>query len=604
MQDYVTNRINAHLTRRLRQSHERSNKRTFNGLAILQAGTSWAISHNVQNNAQYASVTTCPPDGDRYFSSQLVTWVRMYNPSHPERGHGVSWVRTTANHTPHTSPGRLEAMCRQIDLNLHLGIGRAVENYDEMRKAVRAAAHRPSMLYPARPVDHEWNNGTVESWDNPNLKGLIGKLSSELANAVGQSRPNPFSRGQLVTNQLVNATVRHDHVRVASVEVPHDRTRRFDGRGSLIKQMMHIQDAYGMITLRVRMRTKSTRHGILGDEQFFRASIPLLNPEMVGKNYIWSAARPFLDTMKRVKNAPSLPSGFYPAVLSPEITSTLIHEAASGHNFSGTYLMDNETALMRQRGTILFGCPVDVHIDPTIEGMLGSYNYDIEGVAGRRIQVVRDGKLNEVLLGRRAAAFFGKRPTGSMRFDHFDDSFDDTDLHFDSEREPTIPEERTSNMIATALDPKPLSHLHNRAKAEARRRGLEFYVVLDTPHGAEITTDKGDVTLYNVLGYTVNIDTGTRKPFRGVHARGNSFDITNSIVAMSGDNTEPWHGICGGESGDIPVTEFAPSALSTGISLHQTLGESLFDEDDSRRGSRSRNKRKGGSISKRRVTLL
>jgi len=265
--------------------------------------------------------------------------------------------------------------------------------------------------------------------------------------------------------------------------------------------------------------------------------------------------------------------------------------------------MDDETAIMRQRGTRIFGCPVNVHIDPTLEGLLGSYGVDEEGVAGKRFQVVREGKLHDVMLGRKAAAFFRNQqpsgPTGSMRLDYYDDTFDDEMLHFDPERESTIPEERTSNMVATALDPKPINYLHNKARSEARKRKLDFYVVIDSVHGAEIIPGDGAVTAYNVLGRTVSLKNGTSKPFRGVHARGNALDITNSIVAMSGNNTEPWHGICGGPSGDVAVTEFAPSAVSTGISLHQTLGESLFDDDDEMRRGKTKGRRRAKSRDRR-----
>jgi len=57
--------------------------------------------------------------------------------------------------------------------------------------------------------------------------------------------------------------------------------------------------------------------------------------------------------------------------------------------------------------------------DPRVEGALGYYEYDDEGVPAKRKQLIREGKLLEHMHSRETAAEFKVEPNGNMRAQSF-----------------------------------------------------------------------------------------------------------------------------------------------------------------------------------------
>jgi TldD protein len=69
-------------------------------------------------------------------------------------------------------------------------------------------------------------------------------------------------------------------------------------------------------------------------------------------------------------------------------------------------------------GSLMYGSPhVTVTADATIEGSLGSFGWDDEGVPAQRDYIVREGLLTGLLSSRETALALGRTSNGCMRAD-------------------------------------------------------------------------------------------------------------------------------------------------------------------------------------------
>jgi TldD protein len=122
--------------------------------------------------------------------------------------------------------------------------------------------------------------------------------------------------------------------------------------------------------------------------------------------------------------APQCPSGDTTLILGGEQMSLQIHESV-GHAieldrilgweaaFAGTSWLD-----LSQLGSLRFGSELmNITIDPTIPGALGSFGFDDEGTPAAARDAVRDGIWVGVLAGRDSAAVAGLPYAGSVRAD-------------------------------------------------------------------------------------------------------------------------------------------------------------------------------------------
>jgi TldD protein len=122
--------------------------------------------------------------------------------------------------------------------------------------------------------------------------------------------------------------------------------------------------------------------------------------------------------------APPCPAGETTLILGAEQLALQIHESV-GHAieldrilgweaaFAGTSWLD-----LAQLGSLRFGSELmNITIDPTIPGALGSFGYDDEGTPAASRDAVREGTWVGVLAGRDSAAVAGLDYGGSVRAD-------------------------------------------------------------------------------------------------------------------------------------------------------------------------------------------
>lgn len=265
------------------------------------------------------------------------------------------------------------------------------------------------------------------------------------------------------------------------------------------------------------------------------------------------------EEVTALRRAPVQEAATAPAILDPEMTGVLFHEAL-GHKLEGQRQRDpRESQLFRD----LVGKPVlpsflSVHDDPTLarhggEPLHGSYRFDSEGVPARRVTLVQRGVLREFLMSRWPVKGFD-RSNGHGRSDAR-----------------THPTGRMGNLIVEAHAPVPLEALQRRLLAELERTGKPYGFLLVGSSGGENPTNRESPQTLEArprLAYRVDRK-GRRTLVRGVKLVGTPLVLLNRILA-AGDDASASNGFhCGAESGWVPVAQIAPSVLLSEVELQR-----------------------------------
>ncbi|MBO4210735.1 TldD/PmbA family protein [Micromonospora echinofusca] len=146
--------------------------------------------------------------------------------------------------------------------------------------------------------------------------------------------------------------------------------------------------------------------------------------ELVDSLDLTAHAARMADEARALLTAPLCPAGETTLILGGEQLALQIHESV-GHAieldrilgweaaFAGTSWLD-----LAQLGSLRYGSELmNVTIDPTIPGALGSFGFDDEGTPAAKRDAVREGRWVGVLAGRDSAAVAGLDYAGSVRAD-------------------------------------------------------------------------------------------------------------------------------------------------------------------------------------------
>src|SRR3954466_15031677 len=172
---------------------------------------------------------------------------------------------------------------------------------------------------------------------------------------------------------------------------------------------------------------------VIGDGETQRRSYPAFRGqygtrgwEMVREIDLPGHADRIAAECQELLTAPACPSGETTLLLGGEQMSLQIHESV-GHAieldrilgweaaFAGTSWLD-----LAQLGSLRFGSELmNITIDPTIPGALGSFGFDDEGTPAAARDAVRNGVWVGVLAGRDSPGAAGLDCAGSVRADGF-----------------------------------------------------------------------------------------------------------------------------------------------------------------------------------------
>ncbi len=244
-----------------------------------------------------------------------------------------------------------------------------------------------------------------------------------------------------------------------------------------------------------------------------------------------------------------------PAILSGRAAAVFFHEVL-GHRLEGQRQRGDEEG---QTFTKLLGKPIlpsflSVADDPTLttfdgHPLSGHYIFDDEGQPARRVQLVDDGVLKTFLMSRLPVASFaqsnghGRAETGKM------------------------PTGRQGNLIVTSTKTASDAQLREMLKAEAKKQGKAYGLYFeDISSGFAVTTRRSPQAFQVIplVVYRVYVDGRPEAWVRGVAIGGTPQAALNNIVA-TGEHQDIFNGLCGAESGTIPVSAVAPAMLVSSI---------------------------------------
>ena len=201
---------------------------------------------------------------------------------------------------------------------------------------------------------------------------------------------------------------------------------------------------------------------------------------------------------------------------------------------------------------------LSVVADPTLARLgdtelAGSYAYDDEGVRARRVAVVKDGVLSEFLLNRSPLARF-PNSNGHGR------------------GQPGLrPVSRQSNLVVESSAGVPTAELVDRLREEARKAGKPFGLLFDQVEGGFTFTGRYVPNAFNVtpiVVYRVYSDGRPMELVRGVDLIGTPLAAFSKIVATD-NRTQTFNGVCGAESGPVPVSASSPALLVSEVEVQK-----------------------------------
>ncbi|MEM7159905.1 MAG: metallopeptidase TldD-related protein [Myxococcota bacterium] len=249
-----------------------------------------------------------------------------------------------------------------------------------------------------------------------------------------------------------------------------------------------------------------------------------------------------------------------PAILEGRAAGVFFHEIF-GHRLEGHRQKDDlegQTFTNKLERRILPSF-LDVVDDPTVSSLggmplSGHYFIDDEGVPSERVLLVERGRLETFLLGRSPVLPF-KRSNGHGR------------------REPgyqTVA--RQGNLVVTSRKSYTRRELRQQLVAEIKRQGRPYGLVFSDIDGGYTITDRSGPQAFRVtplLVYRVYPEPGRPDELvRGVEIVGTPLSAFNTIIATD-DQPGIFNGMCGAESGWVPVSAVSPSLLLESIEIER-----------------------------------
>ncbi len=244
-----------------------------------------------------------------------------------------------------------------------------------------------------------------------------------------------------------------------------------------------------------------------------------------------------------------------PAILSGRASAVFFHEVL-GHRLEGQRQRgDNEgQTFTKLLGKQILPTFMSVTDDPTLksfdgESLSGHYNYDDEGQPARRVDLIKDGVLETFLMSRLPIA-----------------SFAQTNGHGRAEVG-RMPTGRQGNLIVSSTKTVSDKELRQMLIDEAKRQGKPYGLFFeDISSGFAVTTRRSPQAFQVIplVVYRVYVDGRPDELVRGVSIVGTPQAALNRIVA-TGNTQDVFNGICGAESGSIPVSAVAPAMLVSEI---------------------------------------
>jgi predicted Zn-dependent protease len=252
-----------------------------------------------------------------------------------------------------------------------------------------------------------------------------------------------------------------------------------------------------------------------------------------------------------------------PALLSGRAAAVFFHEVL-GHRLEGHRQKDEEEGqtFTKKVGQEVLPKFLSVIDDPTTQEiggvkLAGAYAYDNEGEPSRRVDVIQDGVLKNFLMSRMPVKDFGNS-NGHGR-----------------NQPGLMPTGRQGNLIVSSSQTVPEAQLRQKLIDEAKKQGKPYGLYFDDIQGGFTLTTRSLPQAFQVLPvivYKVYADGRPDELVRGVDIVGTPLAALTRILT-TGDQQHVFNGVCGAESGQVPVAAVAPAMLFSEMEVQKRAHE-------------------------------
>jgi TldD protein len=263
--------------------------------------------------------------------------------------------------------------------------------------------------------------------------------------------------------------------------------------------------------------------------------------------------------LKDLRAAPSADPYAGPAMLSGRAAAVFFHEVL-GHRLEGHRQRDESEGqtFTKKVNQLVLPAFLSVTDDPTLKELsgvklAGYYDYDDEGVPAERVTAVENGVLKNFLMSRMPIKNFtqsnghGRRQPGLMATG------------------------RQGNLIVTSTNTVKDEELRQKFIEEIKKQGKPYGLYFDDIQGGFTLTGRASPQAFQVLPvmvYRVYADGRPDELVRGVDIVGTPLLSLNNIM-LTGDTLQVFNGVCGAESGQVPVAAAAPAMLFSTIEVQK-----------------------------------
>lgn len=289
-------------------------------------------------------------------------------------------------------------------------------------------------------------------------------------------------------------------------------------------------------------------------EQFFAYS----EDDMPDDGTVMETVGKVIADLQALRVAPVAEPYSGPAILSGRASGVFFHEIL-GHRVEGHRQREADDAqtFKDMTGESVLPDSFSVVFDPGVRraggtDLAGAFKFDNEGVKGQRVVVIDRGVLKRFLMSRRPI-----------------DGFSGSNGH--GRKQPGFAAvARQSNLFVEVDEPHSDSDLKEMLAEQVREEGKEYGLLFDAIQGGFTFTGRVVPNAFNVLPtmvYRIYPD-GREELVRGVDLIGTPL-TTFSKIAAGGKELATFNGVCGAESGGVPVSAISPPILVSQIEVQR-----------------------------------
>src|SRR5881296_3840036 len=263
--------------------------------------------------------------------------------------------------------------------------------------------------------------------------------------------------------------------------------------------------------------------------------------------------------LQDLRAAPVIEPYTGPAILSGRASGVFFHEIF-GHRIEG-HRQKNESegqTFTKKVNQSVLPDFISVIDDPTAEriggvDLNGYYAFDDDGIPARKVSVVEKGILKNFLMSRSPISGFensnghGRKAPGYRTVG------------------------RQGNLIVQATNTISDARMRTLLIDEAKKQGKTFGLLFKDISGGFTVTTRSNPQAFEVtpiMVYRIYVDGRPDELVRGVDLIGTPLTSFSKIVA-AGDKPEVFNGVCGAESGFVPVAAISPAILTTQIEVQK-----------------------------------